>query len=123
MACRMTELVVDALDPDRLAGFWCEVLGWEVTRRSDYEVEIAPADAPTELPRFVFLRSGNRKAGEPRLHLDLRPTDLRHVEELDRLLGIGAVHADIGQGDVMCPGPCWPIPRGMRSVSSIRCRT
>src|SRR5690606_2034265 len=54
MACRMTELVVDARDPDRLAQFWCQVLGWQVTSRSDYEVEIAP-DPPAG-PTLVFLR-------------------------------------------------------------------
>ena len=45
MACRMTELVLDAHDPDRLAAFWCEVLGWVVTDRSEREVEIGPPDA------------------------------------------------------------------------------
>jgi hypothetical protein len=27
MACRITELVLDARDPELLARFWCEVLG------------------------------------------------------------------------------------------------
>lgn len=35
----------------------------------------------------------------PRLHLDLRGAD-RQGAEVDRLLGLGARHLDIGQGDV-----------------------
>lgn len=94
----MTELVVDARDPDRLAQFWCQVLGWQVTSRSDYEVEIAP-DPPAG-PTLVFLRSDAEKVGKLRLHIDLRPTDRPHDAELERLLAVGAVRADIGQGDV-----------------------
>ena len=33
MACRITELVLDCRDPERLAGFWCDVLGWKVLDR------------------------------------------------------------------------------------------
>jgi Glyoxalase-like domain len=32
MACRISELVIDAADPDRLAAFWSEVLGFLRTR-------------------------------------------------------------------------------------------
>ncbi|WP_435829054.1 VOC family protein [Saccharopolyspora shandongensis] len=28
MACRITELVLDCADPQRLGTFWCEVLGY-----------------------------------------------------------------------------------------------
>jgi predicted enzyme related to lactoylglutathione lyase len=100
MACRMTELVLDARDPDRLAAFWCEVLGWEVTDASDYEVEIAPRGVDAGAPTMVFLRSQTEKVEKLRLHLDLRPTDCDHAAELERLLAAGATPADIGQGDV-----------------------
>jgi hypothetical protein len=32
-----------------------------------------------------------------RLHLDLSPTDMGQDEEVRRLLGLGARHADVGQ--------------------------
>ncbi len=77
------------------------MLGWQVTSRSDYEVEIAPHDErTTDAPTLVFLRSTESKVGKLRLHIDLRPTDRPHNEELSRLLDVGAVRADIGQGDV-----------------------
>jgi catechol 2,3-dioxygenase-like lactoylglutathione lyase family enzyme len=96
----MTELVLDCRDPDRLASFWCEVLGWVVTDRSDDEVEIAPPDLDGyDGPTLVFGRSDDAKIQKLRLHLDLRPTDREHSEELARLYAAGAVDADIGQGD------------------------
>ncbi|MET9324719.1 transposase, partial [Streptomyces sp. NPDC003038] len=43
MACRISELVIDAEDPDRLAAFWCEVLGYvELAREGDGSIEIGP---------------------------------------------------------------------------------
>jgi hypothetical protein len=35
MACRISELVIDARDSDRLAAFWCEVLGFVELERID----------------------------------------------------------------------------------------
>ena len=99
MACRMTELVLDAHDPERLASFWCEVLGWVVTDRSEHEVEIGPPDAGQGAPTMVLYRSPEAKAQKLRLHIDLRPTDRPHQAELARLLAAGARAADIRQGD------------------------
>jgi predicted enzyme related to lactoylglutathione lyase len=96
----MTELVLDARDPERLATFWCTVLGWVVTDRSDKEVEIGPPDgADSGGPTMVLYRSADAKAQKLRLHIDLRPTDRAHEAELQRLLEAGALPADIGQGD------------------------
>jgi predicted enzyme related to lactoylglutathione lyase len=101
MACRMTELVLDAHDPEALASFWCDVLGWVVIDRRDVEVEIGPtsADEGQLPPTIVFYRSTEAKQQKLRLHIDLRPTDRSHAEELERLLAVGAVPADIGQSD------------------------
>jgi hypothetical protein len=46
MACRISELVIDAADPDRLAAFWSKVLGYvELGREDDGSIEIGPAVA------------------------------------------------------------------------------
>ncbi len=43
MACRISELVLDVRDPERLAAFWCAVLGYvEVGREDDGSIEIGP---------------------------------------------------------------------------------
>ena len=101
MTSRITELVLDAHDPERLASFWCEVLGWSVIDRYDGQVEIGPAGAAAAAgPSMVFVPSTDAKRQKLRLHLDLRPADGDHAAELRRLLDAGAVRADVGQGDV-----------------------
>ncbi|MET8764863.1 VOC family protein [Lentzea sp. NPDC004782] len=96
MASRITELVLDCTDPERLAAFWGEVLGYEVLDRDDESVEIGPPDKRTTL---LFLRNPDRKLQKLRLHIDVRATDRDQDAELERLLALGATRADIGQGD------------------------
>ena len=44
MVSRLTELVLDCADPERLATFWCGVLGWdELDREDDATVSLALA--------------------------------------------------------------------------------
>ena len=35
MTSRIAVITIDALDPDRIARFWCEVLGWVVVDRDE----------------------------------------------------------------------------------------
>ena len=42
MGCRISELVIDSRDPERLAAFWCDVLGYVVLDRVENSVEIGP---------------------------------------------------------------------------------
>src|SRR5438552_1696413 len=50
MACRISELVIDAADPDQLAAFWSKVLGYvELGREDDGSIEIGPPDAGTAM--------------------------------------------------------------------------
>ena len=35
-----------------------------------------------------------------RIHIDVNPSDRDQAEEVERLLALGARHADVGQGDV-----------------------
>jgi len=96
VASRITELVLDCTDPERLATFWGEVLGYEVLDREDEFVEIGPPDKRTTL---LFLRNPDRKLQKLRLHIDVRATDRDQDAELERLLALGATRVDIGQGD------------------------
>lgn len=46
MACRISELVIDAADPDRLAAFWSQAVGYvELGREADGSIQIGPPDA------------------------------------------------------------------------------
>jgi catechol 2,3-dioxygenase-like lactoylglutathione lyase family enzyme len=109
MGSRLTEIVVDRHDPAALAAFWAAALDYRVVRTEDGQVEIAPWEreppdlaeqvrhAPT-VPTLVFVTVPEDKTVKNRLHLDLRPVDGSHEAELERLLALGARHADVGQG-------------------------
>ena len=99
MACRISELVIDARDPGRLASFWCEVLGFVELEQVDGSIEIGPPDTGFggPQPTIVFEPSPEPKAGKLRLHIDVSPTDRDQDAELTRLLAAGARPADIGQ--------------------------
>ena len=99
MACRITELVLDCRDPERLAGFWCEVLGWKVLdREGNAAIEIGPeGGADGAQPVLVLSASTDPKRDKLRLHLDLNATDRDQAAELERLLALGARPADVGQ--------------------------
>ncbi|MFE4663581.1 VOC family protein [Streptomyces sp. NPDC056716] len=100
MACRISELVIDCADAERLAAFWSEVLGYvELLREDDGSIEIGPPDVGFggPLPTLVLSPSGEPRAGKLRLHLDVSATDRDQDAELDRLLALGARPVDIGQ--------------------------
>ncbi|MEV0011317.1 VOC family protein [Streptomyces sp. NPDC047973] len=112
MTSRFTELTVDCRDPERLAAFWCEVLGFEVIERSDGKVEIGSWVPTVEEvrarqmpPTLVFIRVPEGKAVKNRLHLDVSPIDAGTEEEVARLVALGATRADVGQG----PGRSWVV--------------
>ena len=86
MIGRVSFTTIDAVDPDQLAAFWCEVLGTEVEETSDEG-------------RFVFLGEANgyvlsfQRVPEPksvknRMHLDIVTPDIHR--EAARLEALGA---------------------------------
>jgi catechol 2,3-dioxygenase-like lactoylglutathione lyase family enzyme len=98
MACRLSEIVVDARDPEALAAWWAEVLGYRVLGREDGAVEIGPETGfGGAAPTLVFTPVAEPSPGKSRLHLDLNATDRDQDAELERLLGLGATRADVGQ--------------------------
>jgi hypothetical protein len=99
MACRISELVIDAADADRLAVFWSEVLGYVELGRNDGIIEIGPPDAGFggSQPTIVFIPSSDPRTGKLRLHIDVNATDRDQDAELERLLALGARPADVGQ--------------------------
>ncbi|MEV4254018.1 VOC family protein [Spirillospora sp. NPDC049652] len=100
MACRITELVIDCADPERLAVFWSEVLGYvELDREDDGSIVIGPsgADPGGPTPVLVLNPSSDPRPAKLRLHLDVNPTDRDQDAELERLLALGAKPADVGQ--------------------------
>ncbi|GAA4705566.1 VOC family protein [Nocardioides conyzicola] len=95
----LENIVIDALDAQQLGRFWEAVLGTE--RLTDepgvYETRLA-IDGEAYLD-LCFPEVPAAPADPLRLHLDLLG-GAGQAEVVDRLLGLGARHLDIGQGDV-----------------------
>jgi len=95
----LENLVFDAVDPQRLGRFWDSALGGQVLTDAAgiYETRLTvPAGPALDL---CFQQVPAAPAEDVRLHLDL----LGGVDQsvvVERLLGLGAHHLDIGQEDV-----------------------
>jgi catechol 2,3-dioxygenase-like lactoylglutathione lyase family enzyme len=99
MAIRMQCVCVDTNDPDKLARFWADVLGWRRTFEDADEVVLEPPAGSREdgvVPDLLFLRVPEPKSVKNRLHVDLRPDDQQ--AEVARLEGLGAQRVSVGQG-------------------------
>jgi catechol 2,3-dioxygenase-like lactoylglutathione lyase family enzyme len=104
MTSKFTELAIDCADPEGLARFWSAVLGYEVQDEDDGLVTIGSPAVPEGRnrpgpvpPTLTFARVPEGKIVKNRVHLDVSPTDREQAEEVRRLLGLGARHADVGQ--------------------------
>ncbi|PWW67161.1 hypothetical protein DFQ13_101679 [Actinokineospora spheciospongiae] len=100
VSCRISEIVVDARDPGRLARFWSDVLGFVELSREDGAIEIGPASGfGGPQPTLLFIPVAEPTPGKLRLHFDVNPTDGDQERELTRLLELGARPTDVGQAD------------------------
>jgi predicted enzyme related to lactoylglutathione lyase len=99
MAIRVQCLCIDSGDPDKLARFWADVLGWRRTYEEPGEVVLEPpAGSPEDgvVPDLLFLRVPEAKSVKNRLHIDLRPDD--QAAEVRRIESLGAQRVSVGQG-------------------------
>jgi Glyoxalase-like domain len=95
MSLEWEQTIVDASDPAMLGRWWANALGWVVVGDADDEFEIRPA--PDRLPGLLFVSVPEAKTEKNRLHLDFRPDD--RDAEVARLVSLGAVRVDVGQGE------------------------
>ncbi len=95
MTSRLAAVVIDANQPRLIAGFWCAVLGWQVLGEEDGVITIGPAGR--SWPTIDVAPVPDTKTIKNRLHLDLRADGTSTAAELDRLLGLGARRAGVGQ--------------------------
>lgn len=98
MSCRLSELVLNCRDPETLARFWCEVLGYVELDRDEGAIEIGPETGfGGAAPTLLFVPVDEKKTAPLRLHFDVNPVDRDQEAELQRLLALGAQPADVGQ--------------------------
>jgi len=95
MTLRIDCLTIDCSDPQLLADFWSQALGWQVVFADEYEIAIAAPGEKAGVPDLLFLRVPDTKQVKNRLHLDLRPDD--RDAEIARLESLGASRVEIGQ--------------------------
>ncbi|HET7483138.1 MAG TPA: VOC family protein [Actinomycetota bacterium] len=96
MGSFFSQLAVDAHDVNKVARFWCEVLGYDVLYDEDGYIEIGKEG---RMPTLFFAPVPENKTVKNRLHIDLSPVDRDQDAELERILGLGATRVDVGQGD------------------------
>jgi predicted enzyme related to lactoylglutathione lyase len=93
------DIVIDCADPETLADFWADALGYTKVGFFDpYFVLLAPERA---FPPVILQRVPEPKTVKARIHFDLRVPDIE--AEAQRLEALGARRIDIGQG----PEPGW----------------
>ena len=99
MACRISELIIDCADPEGLAAFWSDVLGYVELGREGESIEIGPPGSGFggPQPTLVISPSSDPRPAKLRLHIDVNATDRDQDSELERLLALGARPADVGQ--------------------------
>jgi hypothetical protein len=95
MTLEWEQTIVDAIDPLALGEWWRQALGWVQVESVDTDVEIRPS--ADRLPGLLFVPVPEAKSVKNRLHLDFRGDD--RDAEVERLLGLGATRADVGQGE------------------------
>jgi len=95
MPVRLHHIVIDAHDLPKLARFWTQALGWKVLSEREREIVIGTDEnAPVGI---CFMPVTDQKIVKNRVHLDITTESQDRDQEIDRLLGLGAQHADVGQ--------------------------
>lgn len=95
MSVELTGVVVDCRDPELVAAFWSDVLGYPYQADGGFAWLEVPAGALT----VAFQQVSEEKRSKNRWHPDLTPGDASQEDELDRLLSIGASRIDVGQSE------------------------
>lgn len=95
----LENIVIDAVAPRRLGQFWEAVFDGEQLTDGPgiYETRLDVDGGP--VLDLCFQRVPDSLSPEPRIHLDLLGGDLQ-ADVVERLLGLGARHLDIGQEGV-----------------------
>ena len=97
---RWQSFCLDSAEPQTIAPFWAQVMGWRVTYDTPDEVVLEPPKGSSEdgvAPDILFLRVPEPKTVKNRLHIDLRPDD--QAAEVARIEALGGRRVSVGQGD------------------------
>jgi catechol 2,3-dioxygenase-like lactoylglutathione lyase family enzyme len=96
MTLTWEQVVIDCQDFVAQGHWWADALGWRIIDESDDGIEIQNPNGSH--PTILVLAVPEGKTVKNRLHLDFVPDD--QDAEVERLLAMGAIRADVGQKDV-----------------------
>ena len=112
MALQLSHTTVNALDAHRQSVWWADLLGYQEDPDDPNEPghEECMIFSPDESHRILFIDVPDEKQGRNRVHFDLRPTDRRRDEEVERVAALGAAvvqdcRTDDGRGWVVMADP------------------
>ena len=95
MTSRLAALVFDAHDPVLLGGFWAGLLGFELVDDPDGGTALLPDDDTGF--RVEFFPTQDQKSRPNQIHFDLTSNLEEQERIVERALGLGARHIDVGQ--------------------------
>ena len=88
-------IVLDSVDPERLAGFWCAALNYDRLESVEQYAVLVPRGRRSN-PMMLIQGVPEPKQGKNRMHLDLHVADVEG--EVLRLVGLGARR--VGEGSI-----------------------
>ena len=100
MVVRFVQWTLDVRDVELMARFWSEALGYRVEHGEDGNAKLyPPVDAAPDVATLWLQATAAPGAhrDKNRNHPDLRPVSGDVEAEVERLVGLGARHTDIGQ--------------------------
>ncbi|WP_106128581.1 VOC family protein [Pseudosporangium ferrugineum] len=98
MTSRIAQWTLDVQDVAVMARFWAGALGYRVEAGDDGSAKLyPPEDAPPGAQTVWLQASAGPKSGKNRNHPDLVSAAGDPAGEVERLLGLGARRADVGQ--------------------------
>lgn len=95
MAINPVQWTLDVDDVERMARFWSAALGYDVER--GHGAKLFPPAGSAAMTLWLQPTTTPKRA-KNRLHIDFVADD-GWAAEVDRLIRLGATHADLGQGD------------------------
>ena len=93
------ELTLDVNDPERMIGFWSQVLGYVVEDEGRFDTEVdrvywSLADPAGRGPRLVIQRVPEPVTAKTRVHIDVHVADIEAATESAVALGAARVDAE-----------------------------
>ena len=98
MSTRLSEIVVDCIEPVAMARWWAETLGWSSSTTEEGEWVLHPLAGDDTTPALLFDTVPEPKQTKNRVHVDLAShSRAEQTAIVDQLLARGASRADVGQ--------------------------